>query len=193
MPDDPYLDPGSGCLINKLGLTDPVELQTAERSAALLREHSIRMWGLDGEFDYDHLMAIHRTVFQDIYEWAGEPRTVNTSRTHPFCLVSFLDGEAKRIFGELAADNHLRELGRSEFSDRLTYYMAEVNALHPFRDGNGRSQRLFFELLARQAGYELDWSRVDERQNVEACVMAMEQNLDPMRELIDAVVREVST
>jgi cell filamentation protein len=164
-----------------------VELRDFERSAALLREQSIRLGGCAGSFDFAHLQEIHRRIFQDIYAWAGKPRTVDTQRTHLFCRAQFIENSASRIFAELAAEGFLKGLDRGRFVERLAYFMSEVNVLHPFRDGNGRTQRMFFELLAADAGFQLDWSRVDERQNVEACVAAMEGRLELMVEMADAV------
>lgn len=86
---DPYVDPASGCLRNRLGITDPIELQNAERSASLLREQSIRIHRLSGSYDLPHLQAFHRTIFQDIYPWAGEIRTCELARTHPFCRPEY--------------------------------------------------------------------------------------------------------
>lgn len=185
---DPYVDPASGCLRNRLGLTDPVELQSAERSASLLREQSIRMHGASGVYDLEHLQSIHRTIFQDIYPWAGEIRTCELARTHPFCRPEFIEAQTNELLAELAREDHLRGLDRPEFLDRLTHYMSELNAIHLFREGNGRTQRMFLELLARDAGYHLDWSRTTEHQNVEACVAAIEGDLKLLHDLLESVV-----
>ena len=187
MPD-PYVNPATGCLRNLLGITNPTELQNAERVTSMLREQSIRAHGLPGDFDLAHLQLIHRTVFQDIYAWAGSIRTVDTSRTHPFCRAKFIEEQATKLFEQLAESNHLKNLVRSEFVEQLTHYFSELNAIHPFRDGNGRTQRLFFELLAREAGYRLDWSRTNEHQNVEACVSAMEGITEELRNMLGLVV-----
>lgn len=185
---DPYVDPATGCLRNLLGITNATELQNAERVASMLREQSIRAHGLPGAFDLPHLQLIHRTVFQDMYGWAGSIRTVDTARTHPFCRAKFIEEQATNLFEQLAAANHLKNLARDEFVEQLTHYFSELNAIHPFRDGNGRTQRLFFELLAREAGYRLGWSQTSEHQNVEACVAAMEGNTALLRDMLNAVV-----
>lgn len=185
---DPYVDPSSGCLRNRLGITDPVELQNAERSASLLREQSIRMHGLPGGYDLPHLQAFHRTIFQDVYPWAGEIRTCELARTHPFCRPEYIEEQANQLFADLAVEDHLRGLERSDFVDRLTHYFSEINAIHPFREGNGRTQRIFFEQLARDAGYVLDWSLTTEHENVEACVAAIEGDCDVLSAVLDRVV-----
>jgi cell filamentation protein len=88
----------------------------------------------------------------------------------------------------LAREDFLRGLDRPEFVDQLTHYTSELNAIHPFREGNGRTQRVFLELLARDAGYHLDWSRTTEHENVEACVAAIEGDLKLLHDLLEAVV-----
>ena len=185
---DPYVDPASGCLRNRLGITDQAELQNAERSASLLREQSIRMHGLPGIYDLLHLQAFHHTIFHDVYPWAGEIRTCELARTHPFCRPEYIEEQATQLFANLAAEDHLRGLERSDFVDRLTHYFSEINAIHPFREGNGRTQRIFFEQLARDAGYVLNWSQTTEHKNVEACVAAIEGDVQQLRSLLDAVI-----
>lgn len=185
---DPYVDPASGCLRNRLGITDRVELQNAERSASLLREQSIRMHGLPGDYDLPHLQACHRTIFQDVYSWAGEIRTCELARTHPFCRPGYIEEQATQLLANLAAEDHLRGLERTDFVDRLTHYFAEINAIHPFREGNGRTQRIFFEQVAREAGFALDWSRTSEHENVEACVAAIDGDVQRLRSLLDAII-----
>ncbi len=185
---DPYVDPASGCLRNRLGITDQAELQNAERSASLLREQSIRMYGLPGDYDLPHLQAFHHTIFQDVYPWAGEIRTCELARTHPFCRPEYIEEQATQLLANLAAEDHLRGLERATFIDRLAHYFSEINAIHPFREGNGRTQRIFFEQLARDVGFVLDWSQTTEHENVEACVAAIEGDTSRLTSLLDAVV-----
>jgi len=185
---DPYVDPASGCLRNRLGITDRVELQNAERSASLLREQSIRIHGLPGAYDLPHLRAFHHTIFQDVYPWAGEVRTCELARTHPFSRPEYIEEQATQLLSNLAKEEHLRGLERRDFVDRLTHHFSELNAIHPFREGNGRTQRIFFEQLARDTNYALDWSHTTEHENVEACVAAIEGDTSRLTSLLDAVI-----
>lgn len=189
---DPYVNPKSGCLLNLLGLTDPVNLQSAERSAVLLREHSVRTHGLSGTYDLPHFQAFHRELFQDIYSWAGQLRTVSIAKTHLFCLPAFIEKQASALLSQLADEEHLRNLSREQFLDRLTHYMAELNAIHPFREGNGRTQRVFFEQLGGKAGHQFDWSKTDEDRNTQAHQAAMDGDLAQLRALLGAVVIQVN-
>ncbi len=96
-----------------------------------------------GTFDLKHLQAIHAYIFQDVYDWAGELRKVDISKGFMFCNFLFISEQAEEIFGKLKAENYLHGLKEDDFIVRLAYYFSEINALHLFREGNGRSQREF--------------------------------------------------
>ena len=89
---------------------------------------------------------------------------------------------------ELRGGNFLRDLGREEFLDRLTYYNAELNAAHPFREGNGRTQRAFLGQLARDAGYTLAWQRLERERNIEAARASHRGDNSPLHELLDELL-----
>jgi cell filamentation protein len=157
MSQDPYADPVTGVLRNRLGLSTAGELASAEREithAALifLKEAPV----LPG-YDLTHLCAIHRRIFGDIYDWAGQIRTVAIAKGSLFCLPQYIESAADEVSRDLHAENLLRGLPRDAFTERLTYYLGEVNAIHPFREGNGRTQRAFFEQLAGDAGFIVSW------------------------------------
>jgi cell filamentation protein len=159
--DDPYTDPVTGVLLNKLGLGTAAELENAEREIThaaliLLGESPVHPG-----YDLPHLCAIHRRVFGDIYDWAGQIRTVAIAKGSLFCLPQYIETSAAEIFRALHSENFLLDLDREAFVARLAYYLGEVNAVHPFREGNGRTQRAFFEQLAREAGYTLAWQHLD--------------------------------
>lgn len=107
---------------------------------------------ISGRFDLDHLQAIHRHVFQDVYAWAGELRQINLAKGGSvFTDGRQLEGEGARVFGALAAEKHLRGLQKAAFVERLAVYYGAINTLHPFREGNGRATQTFLRQLARQA------------------------------------------
>lgn len=187
MPDDPYSDPATGVLHNKLGLANAAELATAEREIThaaliLLRETPVR-----ASYDLPHLCEIHRRIFGDVYDWAGRIRTVAIAKGSMFCLPQYIEPAAAEIFGQLRKEHCLQGLGRESFLDRLAYYFGEVNALHPFREGNGRAQRAFFEQLARDAGYRLNWQHLDADRNVAASVAIMHGDAVPVRTMLDGL------
>jgi cell filamentation protein len=188
MPEDPYSDPVTGVLYNKLGL-GAADLEAAEReithAALILLDESPVTPG----YDLPHLQEIHHRIFGDIYEWAGQIRTVAIAKGTMFCLPEYIDSSAAVIFGELHAEDCLRGLRRDAFVGRLTHYLGEVNALHPFREGNGRAQRAFFGQLARDAGFTLAWQHLDPFRNVQASAAIMHGDPEPMREMLDELVR----
>lgn len=189
MPEDPYSDPVTGVLYNKLGLGTVAGLEAAEReithAALILLDES----PVSPSYDLPHLQEIHKRIFGDIYEWAGQIRTVAIAKGAMFCLPQYIDSSAAVIFGELHDEDCLRGLRRDAFVGRLAYYLGEVNALHPFREGNGRAQRAFFRQLARDAGFTLAWQHLAPARNVEASAAIMRGDSEPMREMLDALTR----
>jgi cell filamentation protein len=189
---DPYLDPRSGVFRNRLGLTDRAELAIAEKQFAAMRWIQLKRRRLPGQYDLDHLRVFHWMIFQDVYPWAGQLRTVLIVKAGAsFCLPHQIVDTAADIFGRLADDRYLRRREREHFLDGLTALLAEVNALHPFREGNGRAQRSFLSQLARDAGYRLGWEHVDRDANIDAARAAADGDLAPMRALLDPVVERV--
>jgi cell filamentation protein len=115
------------------------------------------------------LQAIHDAIFQDVYDWAGQLRTVDIGKgAGQFAHVAYLIPSATKLFSQLAQEQHLQGLALSQFAQRAAYYFGEVNALHPFREGNGRTQRMFFFLLAREDGFFLDWTSVTSQEMIDA-------------------------
>ena len=190
MPDDPYLDRDTKVLRNKLGLDTAEELAAAEREIThaaliLIRESPVR-----ATYDLPHLCAIHLQVFGDIYDWAGQIRTVAIAKGSFFCLPQHIESSSSDIFRALRGENFLQGLARRPFVDRLTFYLGEVNAVHPFREGNGRTQRAFFEQLADDAGYTLSWQRLDAARNIDASASIMRGDAEPMRKMLDDLVAD---
>jgi cell filamentation protein len=190
VPDDPYTDPVTGTLRNTLGLETTEELAAAEREIThaaliLLGETPVR-----ATYDLLHLRGIHKRIFGDIYEWAGQIRTVAIAKGSPFCLPQYIESSSADIFRALHGENLLRGLQRGPFIDRLTFYLGEVNAVHPFREGNGRTQRTFFGQLARNAGFTLSWQHLDAARNIEASAAIMRGDAEPMRKMLDTLVTD---
>ena len=188
MPEDPYSDPVTGVLYNRLGLRSAAALEAAEReithAALILLDES----PVSPSYDLPHLREIHGRIFGDIYEWAGQIRTVAIAKGAVFCLPQYVESSAAVIFRELHDEECLRGLRHDVFVGRLAYYLGEVNALHPFREGNGRAQRAFFRQLARDAGFTLAWQRLDPVRNVEASAAIMRGDPEPMREMLRALI-----
>ncbi|MBL4761663.1 MAG: Fic family protein [Gammaproteobacteria bacterium] len=173
---DPYLIPGTQTLRNKLNITDPDLLHDAERKLSTMRDLEMARSPVPGNLDYQHLKDIHQKLFGDVYPWAGQARTINISKSTMFAPVHLLDKSAKTVFTELAKDGYLRGLEKEEFLTKAAYHFGEINFVHPFRDGNGRSQRLFFDQLTARAGHSFDWNKINQNEMIQACEQATNDN-----------------
>lgn len=191
MTDDPYVYSDTDVLRNVRDIRNGDELEELEARLTFLRGLQLAFDPIAGEYDLAHLQAFHRYLFAGLYEWAGELRTVVLAKTDLFCLPEHIESYGAEIFGKLAAEDRLRDLDRELFIDRLAHYLGDVNALHPFREGNGRAQRSFFAQLAEDAGYRLDWQLVDPQRNVDASVAAMQGDEVPMRNLLDKITKPI--
>lgn len=159
---DPYKYPGTDVLKNVAGLRTAEQLARFEYEQSNLEFEQLLLKPVAGQFDLAHLKAIHKQLFQSVYEWAGETRTVNIAKGgFPFAQPAFIDSSMATIAADLAKENRLIGLDKSQFVQRLSHHYAELNAVHPFREGNGRATRVFIGQLAKDAGYELDQSRIE--------------------------------
>lgn len=182
MADDPYLIPGTTVLKNLLGVSSNAALSQLEADFTRDRIQQLALAPIPGQFDLAHLKKIHVHIFQDVYAWAGEPRTISISKgASMFCLPQHIEFAAEDIFGKLARENHLKGLSRETFADRAAYFFSEINALHPFREGNGRTQNLFLKQLGAGAGFELSIEKVGREQMMAVASAAHRGELDLAR------------
>lgn len=191
MPDTKYCYPNSDVLINKLGIKTSDELRIFERKLTMLRLLELTDKPINGKFDFKHLQAIHRYIFQDVYDWAGKVRTVDIAKGNMFCHVRFISNQADEIFTKLKQEKYLVGLEEETFIKRLAYYFSEINALHPFREGNGRSQREFIRLLALKNGYLIYFDRVSEEEMVSASQKSFLCDYLEMEEIIRRCIQRV--
>jgi cell filamentation protein len=191
---DPYLYLGTDVLKNVPGLRNARQLAAFEATKTAQRIYEISRKPLPGNFDTAHLKAIHKHVFQDVFPWAGEFRTTmlgNAERIGQppiwFTPPHLLEHEAQRIFDSLHRMNFLRGLGRMEFSADAALLLAQINKLHPFREGNGRTQRLFLEALAHAAGHQLYFDVVSRERMIQASIDANQGNFGMLRRMFEEV------
>jgi len=157
---DPHLYPGTDVLENLRGIRDNEKLARFEGRSTARRLVQLIKSPTKGEFNTPHLKFIHQYIFQDVYPWAGQFRTVNISKAgHSFARADFVEPALNDIFRKLAFEKHLRGLDSPTFTQRAAFFLGEINAAHPFREGNGRTQREFVRQLAQKAGFTLHWSR----------------------------------
>ncbi len=168
MADEKYCYDGTNVLINKFDIHDKAKLLDVERQLTMLRLSELIIHPVAGDFNLAHLQKIHKYIFQDIYPWAGKIRTVDIGKGNMFCNVRFIYEQADEIFGKLQADNYLDGLGKNVYIKKLAYYFSEINALHPFREGNGRAQREFIRNLALRNGYVIHFENIEPQEMLEA-------------------------
>lgn len=190
--DSFYCYPGSTVLINKLDIRDNELLFETERNLTGFNMLHIKNEPVKGSFDLKHLQNIHKAIFSDIFEWAGKLRTVDIAKGNQFCLCQHLEAYADSVFGKLKAEEYLTGKTLHEMPACLTYYLSEINVLHPFREGNGRTQRLFIEYLARYAGFHIDFSKVDSKEMIEASALSFACEYDRMNEMFKRILSPIS-
>jgi cell filamentation protein len=138
---DPYCYPGTNVLINRLDIRDQATLDAFE--AEMTSERATEPLP-GGPLTAECYLAIHHHLFQDVYEWAGKIRTVRISKgNNTFCYPEYIERELVKLFDGLTADNELSGLDRTQFAEKSAAFIAELNAIHPFREGNGRTQLSF--------------------------------------------------
>ena len=177
MAEDPYLYLGTSVLKNLPGIRDAEELRAFEGRASAFRILELQRRPLVGQYDRAHLQAIHKHIFQDVFEWAGQPRTVEIAKPGSpfFAFQRFLVPSLDTLTAQLKAEGHLRGLSADDFAIRAGYYLGEVNAIHPFREGNGRAQQEFVRALALQAGHRIAWANVLREQMYAASKVSFER------------------
>jgi cell filamentation protein len=179
---DPYCYAGSNVLINKLGLKSAAELEDAERKYTANRMGILLSKPVSGRFGFTHLKNIHKAIFCDVYEWAGKTRIhgfISKDGTI-FCKAEYINSEASRIFNQLASEKYLRKLPFDQFVVRLVYYASEINALHPFREGNGRATREYIRQLAVYNNYFIAWQDVSAKELLKADIAAFARDYIPL-------------
>lgn len=175
--NDPYLYPGTEVLRNLGDLRDEHSLGNFETEAVLFRHMQLLARPVQGNFDLAHLQAIHRHLFQDVYSWAGELRVVDISKgASRFASHHFLESYSSGVFARLEGEQNQwrREGVPSDFPERLAEYLGEINAMHPFREGNGRTQRAFISCVAAAHGFQILWEKMDQSSMIRASIASMQ-------------------
>ncbi len=171
---DAYCYEGTRVLKNKLNLIDQSTLDMFESAMTTQRSDEPLPSGV---LDVAHYRGIHRHLFQDVYEWAGEWRTVRISKDgSAFCYPEYIEREMKALFGGLQQENYLVGRSSDEFVNKAAHFLSTLNAIHPFREGNGRTQTSFLLLLADNALHPLDLTKLVPERFMDAMVASFEKN-----------------
>lgn len=196
-PHDPYLiSPDQNLLRNLVGAETFEQLATAESDlfhvrVLQLQDHDT----VPPTRDADEIKGLHRHLFQDVYDWAGEYRTIDMRRGNgehfaPWSHILYL---VDNLALKLEEDRFLAGLSRADFVRKLTEYYDELNYIHPFREGNGRLQRTFWSRVAFYAGWVLDWRPIQGEELNETSRIARELGeLEPLHEALNKCVAPLS-
>lgn len=187
-----YCYKGTSVLINLLGITNDEDLYNAERELVSLRTLELIENPIKGEFDFNYLKSIHKYLFQDIYKWAGNIRTCNIAKKDLFCLAMYIEPAAKDIFQNLKKEKYFIDYEYEEKLNKLVDLFADINALHPFREGNGRSQRFFIEALAKINGIYLDLTGVNKMDMIIASHESVNGNVRKLKIMFENNSKSIS-
>ncbi len=184
---DPYCYKGAFVLKNRAGLRTELELQAFELEMTTLRS---RLRLPLGNCDPAHYRAVHRHLFQDVYTWAGRYRTVRTAKDgNVFCYPEHIESQMAQLFLRLEGVAFKRGAAFTDFADAAASFLGELNAIHPFREGNGRAQLSFLNLIAGRAGHMLDFDHLDPSTFLQAMIASFHGNLEPLVAEISALGR----
>lgn len=173
--EDPYCYPDTFILKNKANIRRQQRLDAFELEMTTLRADEPLP---GGKFGPPHYCKIHKHLFQDVYTWAGKYRTVRTAKGgNPFCFPENIDASMKRLFERLKADEFRVGVAADTFVRGAADFLAELNAIHPFREGNGRSQLAFMHLVALRAEHPLDFNKIDRDTFLPAMIASYAGNL----------------
>lgn len=185
--EDPFCYPKTFILKNKAGLRNQDELDQFEQLMFLTRSEEPLP---DGILDYIHYKRIHHHFFQDVYDWAGKPREIRTGKGgNWFCYPEYIDVEMEKIFTQLTEEGHLSQISNpQQFANRAAHYITEINAIHPFREGNGRCQLTLIDILLDVSGFEMNEDLIEPEQFMEAMIASFRGANDPLAQSILAMM-----
>lgn len=178
-----YCYKDTNVLINKLNITNEEDLFNAERELVSLRTYELNEKPLKGNFDFKYLKDIHKYLFQDVYRWAGDIRNCNITKQDLFCLTEHIESFGNDVFNKLKKEKYFVDYDNETTLDKLVELFADINALHPFREGNGRSQRVFIESLAKINGIYLDLTNVSKMDMIVASHDSINGDYEKLKEM----------
>lgn len=179
-----YCYPNSNVLINKLDIKDAKDLAFYEAKITAAKSLSLRQKGITGNFDKKHFLSIHEYLFEDIYSFAGKLREENIAKGEfRFAMWEYIENELDRLLNQLKQEEYLANLNKEQLAKKLSYYLSELNVLHPFREGNGRANREFIRQLALKNGYILNLSKCSPKRVLEASIESI-VNTNKLEEVI---------
>lgn len=175
MQDSQYCYPASEVLINKLNIKYEKDLFNAEKELTAIRLRELQEKPIKGKYDFAHLKAIHKYIFQDIYSWAGKVRTVEIGKGNLFCTTTCINDYAQSVFNKYFPQCFEARESFDDFVKVFADNYGDLNALHPFREGNGRAQREFARIVCLKCGYEFSLACTTHREMLEASKLSFDK------------------
>jgi cell filamentation protein len=190
--DRVYCYPNSGSLKNLLNIRDAAELAEVEAYVVALRMAEVLRAPIEFTFSYDYLKDLHKRLFRDVYEWAGTTRQVDLSKGDTrFAVWEQIDVEADRLFASTPAEAPAPASDvRRWFVETAAHFLVELNVVHPFREGNGRTMRVFADLWARSIRLRLAWDNVEPDQVLSAMIYGVDHDDSRLREALDQCIED---
>ena len=183
---------------NLLGATNLKELHRKEKLLTNTKMLLLQENPIDGNLDYRHLKVIHNFLFSEVYSWAGKDRydaniTAKFGKdTTLFTPCEKLPSVSKILFDSLRDENYFKGQTKVEFIESASTFMNGLNILHPFREGNGRVQRIYMQYLAENAEYELNFEKISSEEMVQASIEGAEGNLSLLKEIFTKSIYTIS-
>lgn len=182
--DDPYSE-YNGVLKNNLGIINTYDLNTVEADLTGINIHEILKQPLLHSFSITNINIIHKNIFQDIYSWAGEFRTIDMLKGDTFFeSYETISITLESLFNDFQSNNYFKNLSIDDFAQHAAEFLIELNRIHPFREGNGRTQRVLLSQLALRAGYIITWEGIGSSAIKTACIDGLDGKPNTMKNLI---------
>lgn len=173
-----YCYPDSNVLKNKLNIRDAEELKQAEEEFVAVKQLVLLQEPIEGRFTKAHLLRIHRFLFEDVYPFAGNLRREQISKGDTlFYPPDLIDRELRRVFRDIHEKAMLHEKDPRTQVRNLSYVMANLNIIHPFREGNGRCIRELIRCMALEYGLLINWGNADRDLLINAAVASVDDDM----------------
>ena len=189
LTDDCY--EGTNCLINKFNIQNEEQLAKIEAGITLAKTAELERNPIRASFDFEHYKQIHKYLFEDLYDWAGKVRTVDISKKGTnFTSIENIEDVASACFDRLKNLNYFKNLNFDDFIDNIVDFYCTTNMLHPFREGNGRTQRIFLAQLIRFCSYDINFSEIDTDELMVATIHSANGVTDYLKEIFKNHIKQ---